>query len=462
MAAQGGDELNVRAGDRGRAARATHAVLVAVLGIGFVRALAHRSEDPLLFGRYSLAYVVVLLGWLAAWVLVILLGVDSFQSWLKRHSGRVRAIGVLLMLLALAEIATRSVLGLVADSRFFWHGREHFLILVRHATRGAEKASYHSYPPYYQIPGSEGRVKINRLGFRGRDVGVEKPAGTLRIETLGESSTFGRNAREGWTYPDQLERKLGERLSGGRVEVVSLATPHNNSTSLVALFRGEGLRFKPDIVVLYAGANDAVFSDAALRSRLYQQWHGLSEFADRFSLVKHVLAPSVGKLLGITPFYSEAFLHAVTATATGRFIANVGELRRLCEEKAVRLVLVTQQVSSGAEPNEIGDLRSGTYEQEFAKLSELLKTRGGLTWKFGAIFYIHAHIMKELRSYAAAHDVLLVDGIEALNPSRSKNMVNWAELSEEGNGVLAAAIAERLAPSLQYPASAGSAARAER
>src|SRR5688572_21377295 len=35
------------------------------------------------------------------------------------------------------------------------------------------------------------RVEVNRLGFRGPEITVPKPAGTFRIFAVGESTTFG-------------------------------------------------------------------------------------------------------------------------------------------------------------------------------------------------------------------------------------------------------------------------------
>jgi hypothetical protein len=43
-------------------------------------------------------------------------------------------------------------------------------------------------------------IRINSRGFRGEEFTVEKPAGTIRVVTLGSSSTFGYYNRDHETY----------------------------------------------------------------------------------------------------------------------------------------------------------------------------------------------------------------------------------------------------------------------
>jgi len=53
-------------------------------------------------------------------------------------------------------------------------------------------------------------VHINSHGTRGADFSVEKPAGTLRILSLGDSRTFGWGLTDEQTYSRRLERLLQE------------------------------------------------------------------------------------------------------------------------------------------------------------------------------------------------------------------------------------------------------------
>ena len=60
---------------------------------------------------------------------------------------------------------------------------------------------------------------INALGLRGPEISEEKPPGTGRILSLGESTTFGSQLRWDETYSHRLEEMLRE--AGRPVEVLN-------------------------------------------------------------------------------------------------------------------------------------------------------------------------------------------------------------------------------------------------
>jgi len=96
----------------------------------------------------------------------------------------------------------------------------------------------------------------NSVGFNSREATHTKPPGTLRIVTLGDSSTFGWGVDTEETYPYQLERLLRERHPDRRIEVVNLGVCGYSSLQGLILLRREGLRYSPDIVILSYGSND--------------------------------------------------------------------------------------------------------------------------------------------------------------------------------------------------------------
>jgi lysophospholipase L1-like esterase len=65
-------------------------------------------------------------------------------------------------------------------------------------------------------------VHVNSHGTRGPDFQTDKPVGTIRILSLGDSRTFGWGLADEETYSRQLERLLQERAgSGKRIEVIN-------------------------------------------------------------------------------------------------------------------------------------------------------------------------------------------------------------------------------------------------
>lgn len=98
-------------------------------------------------------------------------------------------------------------------------------------------------------------VHINSHGTRGPDFQTEKPGGTIRILSLGDSRTFGWGLTDQETYSRRLERLLQERVgSEKKIEVINAGVNAWSYPQMLVYFRDFALRYKPDFVVI-AGAN---------------------------------------------------------------------------------------------------------------------------------------------------------------------------------------------------------------
>lgn len=106
-------------------------------------------------------------------------------------------------------------------------------------------------------------VHINSQGTRGPEFSIEKPPGTFRILSLGDSRTFGWGVADEGTYSRKLEQLLKDfqRENGqapifntpGRIERVEVINAGVNAWSysqMAVYFREFGLRYQPDVVVL--------------------------------------------------------------------------------------------------------------------------------------------------------------------------------------------------------------------
>lgn len=103
----------------------------------------------------------------------------------------------------------------------------------------------------------KGRIRINRLGFRGREMDAAKPSDTYRIVVLGDSLPFGVTLDEGQVFPTLLEAALNAApATGGRVEVVNAAVGGYNVTQYRGLYRSRIRPLRPDQVVLSLCQND--------------------------------------------------------------------------------------------------------------------------------------------------------------------------------------------------------------
>lgn len=106
-------------------------------------------------------------------------------------------------------------------------------------------------------PGSPDRGTdgpINSLGFRGEEVPLEKPGGTFRILSLGESTSYGHGLPWDKTYARQLENTL--KADGHSVQVLNGGVRAWTTYQSVHYLLAHGNGLKPDLVLFYHEIND--------------------------------------------------------------------------------------------------------------------------------------------------------------------------------------------------------------
>jgi lysophospholipase L1-like esterase len=110
---------------------------------------------------------------------------------------------------------------------------------------------------------STSEVALNSRGFRDREVNEAKPPGIFRVVVLGDSITWGQGVAQTERYPDLLTGLLGRK--GVPVEVVNLAVGGYGTDQEYLLFRGQGRRFCPDLVLLGLYRNDLLENGSAFQ-----------------------------------------------------------------------------------------------------------------------------------------------------------------------------------------------------
>jgi len=97
-------------------------------------------------------------------------------------------------------------------------------------------------------------VKINSKGFRTREFTADKPKDLFRILCVGGSTTvIGRTNEE--TYPALMEKILLGRFPDKNIEVLNLGISKYGTRNVLNLCAG-ALRYQPNLVIKYNGAND--------------------------------------------------------------------------------------------------------------------------------------------------------------------------------------------------------------
>lgn len=103
----------------------------------------------------------------------------------------------------------------------------------------------------------ESVIRVNSLGFRGKEFSTSKDKNTYRIIILGGSAAFGKGASsDKTTIAGYLEKILNERIKGKTFEVYNMAIPGYISAQELISLQFCGIDFKPDMVIDINGYND--------------------------------------------------------------------------------------------------------------------------------------------------------------------------------------------------------------
>lgn len=279
-------------------------------------------------------------------------------------------------------------------------------------------------------------VRINSEGFRGADFSVAKPAGVIRIVTLGASSTFGYHDRDDETYPHYLEKLLDDGCPKHKFEVINLGIPHLDAEQILSLFLNEAVPLDPDFVTFYEGVNDSEGGGwrAPVKPSL---WARVRLAVHEHSLLASILADRLKK----STFSASDVEHSI-AGKSAHFLASLERLREEAGKRHIGFLVVTQQVKSGiVERDKIAGV---TYAEE-VRLVEQHLSQAGTVEPNQLCLLTHDTLMRDLRRWAGEKGVPLVDGIAALDHDRDV-LVSWVHLTPKGNRILAGAIANGILP----------------
>jgi hypothetical protein len=101
------------------------------------------------------------------------------------------------------------------------------------------------------------RVTINSHGFRGLEYSRSEDKKTTRIVGLGDSNMFGWGVSDDEYFLVLLEKYLNQSTPfDSSWEVINMAVPGYNTVMEVEIFKGNGINYKPDIVVISYVMND--------------------------------------------------------------------------------------------------------------------------------------------------------------------------------------------------------------
>lgn len=191
---------------------------------------------------------------------------------------------------------------------------------------------------------------INSRGLRSdREYTYEKPAGVVRIISLGDSFTAGYEVSEEEIFSSVLRRNLQD--AGLEVEVLNAGVSgYSNAEALLYLER-ELLQYDPDLVILSFYGNDLVDN---VRSGLFQVVDGqLRQTADRY-----VPAGGLGDFLNTNPVFNWLAGYSNSFVFAKERLTQL--LKRQIETR--NRELVEQAASGGDSRDDLGDAPSESGE----------------------------------------------------------------------------------------------------
>ena len=136
---------------------------------------------------------------------------------------------------------------------------------------------------------SSGHISINSLGFRGPEVSITKPSGTVRLAFLGASTTWcGEVSSNDHAWPHLVTSSLGRAFPRARFDYVNAAVPGYTMSSMLKSMERRVARLDVDIVVIYEASNNlsGELRELAVKQGLIEtaQWKPFS-WPSRYSLL---------------------------------------------------------------------------------------------------------------------------------------------------------------------------------
>ncbi len=342
-----------------------------------------------------------------------------------------------------------------------WHGgNEYYLFYGIHGLVGrlgvspwsVYDGSHYKFPPSYTLQSAAGQgeetARTNSLGFRGPDFQPEKAPRTVRVVTLGGSSTFGFHNEDDETYPHYLQRLFDEAPGELRVEVINAGFPYYTTASIRSLFESEILNYDPDAITLYSAYNDASWPlslHPVLKTLFWIQQH-----SSIYLVVKETIFPDI-RVYQLQNRFRRRFpsgvdLEKVDAEAgaiAARYRNNVEAIADTARERGIELLLIRQPMTTAAVNRGLDSL---SFEDEYRVIREQLAA-GTSAHPFEIRMIYHRRLLEELDAIAEVRDLPVVDNVAIRDADRS-GLTSHVHLTAEANARLARALFVALRPHL--------------
>jgi lysophospholipase L1-like esterase len=212
-----------------------------------VEMAAHQSANPVLLGRWSQAWFVVLTATATAAASASAGLLPAVYPRLRAARGALAFSALLTVLMCLASLELLFRLDFLGAS---YH--EETARYLRETLPDSELGYRHR--PGLETVYQGQSASFNELGLRDRSLAAKAPS-ELRVVILGDSVAFGWGVAAEDTFGRQLETKLAARL-GRRVRTVNTGVCSYNTVQQLRFVRRDVERLQPDVLLLLYVEND--------------------------------------------------------------------------------------------------------------------------------------------------------------------------------------------------------------
>lgn len=333
----------------------------------------------------------------------------------------------------------------------------------QHAMRSAcqsqqmERARGHDilsfcYNPGFQLEIDDWRLTINSHALRGDEFPAQRPPDEIRILCLGGSTTAGEEVSDDETYPAQLQSLLQAKFPDRTLRVINAGVPSYDIQQSLLDYSLRLWKFQPQVVTIYHGINDlpefgggGIEIDASRNYRpraispfvcdgdaagtTWRQW--LGDLGKPLAGKSHLL--SIGKRAAGYLRPARQTLVGGEAAGTARYMAFYRSLMREIASTGATPVPVTFAI---AWPGEFSEQQRKIIEASFALW--IRQTPCGEGRKM--IEALNAGV----RELANELDAPLCEAADL--PGNAQHFVDACHLTTQGNGCLAARLAESVGP----------------
>jgi lysophospholipase L1-like esterase len=289
---------------------------------------------------------------------------------------------------------------------------------------------------------AKGHISINSLGFRGPEIQVPKPPGTVRIAFIGASTTWcAEVSGNEYVWPHLVTRSLGRIFPKTRFDYVNGGVPGYTAASSLKNLQFRVSPLRPDVIVIYEGMNDLsgeLRDVAAERGVIPNARVQETSWPGRYSLLWNLVEKNLRVIAAQRDMNQDRGRLVIQSDLLGaQYRRDLIELVRAAqrEAKLVAIATLSTQARRGQTPDQqAASLSSAIFYMPFI-------TPDGLI----ASYERYNEIIREVARESGA---VLIDGENSI-PGDSRHFVDSVHFTDLGSAAMAERVLAVLSPSLR-------------